>query len=559
MAPVGRWAWAALLLLGCSGGEPQGPNQQAQHTENNMGPDAAVLGLPDAGSPTSRSLGPNPLRRLTNFEYRNTLADLLGDRALVEAATASLLSEPESSGFRNGAEMLGISPLLAQTYLDVAVRLSQAIPDIPELVPCDVDSVSNTETCARRFVEQFGRRVYRRALTQEEVGAYAQLYAEAVSETGSFRSAIEWLGAAMLTSTPFLFRVELPSRGDQAEPIGGFEAASRLSYLLWQSAPDEALLDAAEQGQLNDPEQLASQVARMLRDPKAFRIYEFFEQWLDLDELASITRDVKHYPELEPNLIALLAAESQAFIGDLLAQEGTFQDLVAGQFTFANRALASHYGLNDVPSGSEFQRVEAPGRLGVLTQAMLLIHDRPDRSSIVRRGVKLRTDLLCLPPPPPPEDVDLTLPAPDGSVSQRERLEKHREDPACAGCHALVDPIGSLFEQFDALGRPRTTDELGHPVQTTASVVGAGDLDGTYEDALDFANALATSRTARDCFVQQAFRFFFGRKPTTADAESIESLKQSFARRGYRLVDLIVGLTRTEQFLFKPAPQEDSP
>lgn len=556
MRPAKRWACIALMA-GCSsaGSTPS----EAPGRSSGQASEAELEAAPDGGVARAPSPGSNPLRRLTHFEYRNTLTDLLGDRALVEEVTASLLREPESSGFRNDAEMLGVTPLLAQSYLDIAVRLAQVVPEVPGLVPCEVDTVAETETCVRRFVESFGRRVYRRTLEPEELSAYARLYAEAVSETGSFRSAIEWLSAAMLSSAPFLFRVELPPKGEQPEPIQGFEAASRLSYLLWQSMPDDALLDAAQAGKLDEPSELASQVARMLLDPKVFRIYEFFEQWLGLDELATMTRDPQQYPELGAHLLALWAAESQAFIADLLANEGTFEELVAGRFTFANQALAEHYGLSRIPAGTQFERVEAPGRLGVLTQAMLLVHDRPGRSSIVRRGLKLRTDLLCLPTPPPPEDVDLTLPVADGHLSQRERLEQHRSEAACAGCHALIDPIGSLFEGFDALGRPRSSDELGHPVRTRASVVGAGDMDGTYEDAAAFASALALSQTARDCFVQQAFRFFYGRRPTAADAASIRTLQQSFAQDGYRIADLVAGLTQTDQFLFKTANVEGVP
>jgi hypothetical protein len=259
------------------------------------------------------------------------------------------------------------------------------------------------------------------------------------------------------------------------------------------------------------------------------------------------------YPEATPNLMQLMQAENRAFVYDILTGNGTFADLVSGQYTFANHALATHYGLGTIPEGGTFVRVEAPGRAGILTQGTMIVHDRTARTSIVRRGLKVRTDFLCQLVPKPPDTVNATLPELDGSLTQRDRLEQHRTDPSCALCHDLMDPIGEMFEGFDALGRARTVDEGGASVETSGEVTATASLDGKYQNLNEFADAMAQSEEVQQCFVRQAFRFFYGRDATAGDQCTMDQLQASFARHDQRVVDLVMGLTQSDQFLYRNA------
>lgn len=501
------------------------------------------------------SPGTAPLRRLSNAEYRNTVQDLLasvsGIGPAVETATKNFVDEAESLGFRNNAEFLGVSSLVAQGYLDAAESLSPMVASTGQLLPCTTQDAA----CAKQFVEAFGKRAFRRPLLADEVARYTALYDKAVAKGYDFKTGVEWITFAMLQSTEFLYRVELgaPKGGDFAP--SQYETASRLSYLIWQSMPDQALLDAAERGELGEKKQIEDQARRMLKDPKAGRLLEYFDQWLDVDRLSTFDRDANVYPGIPQNLPDLLKGETHAFVSSLLQNPaGNLTDLLSGQYSYLNADLAKHYGVSG-PTGADYVKVDLPGRSGVLTQGMLLAHDKATRTSIVRRGLKVRLDLLCEKVPAPPNNVQLNLEGLGDGLTQRERLEKHRTEASCAGCHNLMDPIGVVFEGFDAVGRPRTVDEGGKPVVTTSEIAATRDINGPVADAAALGKMLAGSAEVRDCYITQSFRFFYGRDYTTADQCSMAELLIKFRDSQQSLSELIVGLTQTDQFLYRPAPE----
>ena len=261
------------------------------------------------------------------------------------------------------------------------------------------------------------------------------------------------------------------------------------------------------------------------------------------------------YPDVDPNLPTLLKQETHVFIGHLLeSPQGSLTELLTGQYSFLNADLAKHYGVTG-PSGSELVRVDLPGRAGVLTQGMLLAHDKPTRTSIVRRGLKVRLDLLCQKVPAPPNDVQLDLEGLGEGLTQRERLEKHRTVASCAGCHSLMDPLGVAFEGFDAVGRARTVDEVGKPVDVSTEISLTRDANGPLSGAVELGQRLAQSQEVRDCYVAQSFRFFYGRDYAEADKCSMAQLSLAFQQGQQSLSGLIVALTQTDQFLYRPAPE----
>jgi hypothetical protein len=508
--------------------------------------------------------GRAPLRRLSNAEYRNTMTDLLGDsptsESLIAAATRSFPSETESLGFRNNADYLGVSTLVAQAYVDAAEQFLDSIASNQAFLSCTPTTGAEMD-CARTFIENFGKRVFRRPLAAEESTQYAAIFEKSL-QAFDFSSAVRATAFAFLQSPKFLYRVEFgaaPS-GSTTRP-SPYEMANRLSYLFWQSMPDQELFDAAESNQLSTPAQIEAQARRMLQSTKAARLLEYFEEWLGTDTLpTSFSRDATLYPNLNPNLIPLLQQETRAFVTSVLARpEGNLSDLFTAPYTFANADLAKHYGLTG-PTGTEFVKVDAPGRAGVLTQGMMLARDKATRTSIVRRGLKVRLDVLCQLVPAPPPDVNLTLDTTDNSkLTQRQRLEEHRVSPSCTGCHDLMDPVGVVFEGFDAVGRPRTVDEQGAAVDTASTIKYTKDADGTVSSPAQLGEKLANSEEVRACYVTKSFRFFYGRDTSPADACSLAQLATSFKGTAYSLSELLVALTRTDAFLYLPVQSSEAP
>jgi hypothetical protein len=499
--------------------------------------------------------GAAPLRRLSNAEYRNTVQDLLADVADIGPAVASaskdFVDEAESLGFRNNADFLGVSSLVAQGYMDSAEALAPLVASTDKLLGCTTQDAA----CAKQFVESFGKRAFRRPLSAEELARYSGVYDKAAAKGYDFKTGIEWIVFSMLQSTEFLYRVELGAAKASDYVPSQFETANRLSYLVWQSMPDQALFDAADKGELGDKKQIEAQARRMLKDPKAARLLEYFDQWLDIDRLSAIDRDSNVYPGIAAGLPELLKAETHAFVSSLLqSPTGSFTELLTAPYGFVNAELAKHYGVSG-PVGADYVRVDMPGRSGVLTQGMLLAHDKPTRTSIVRRGLKVRLDLLCEKVPSPPNNVQLNLEALGDGLTQRERLEKHRTEASCAGCHNLMDPIGVVFEGFDAVGRARTTDEGGKPVDTTSQITATHDIDGPVSNVAELGAKLAGSQEVRDCYVMQSFRFFYGRDYTTADQCTMAQLLTAFRDSKQSLSELIVALSQTDQFLYRPAPE----
>lgn len=520
-----------------------------------------VLASPLCQAP---SPGRAPLRRLSNAEYRNTMTDLLGDssatQTLITNATHNFPSESEALGFRNNADYLSVSTLTAQAYVDAGEQFLDAIVANKALLSCTPTAGAEMD-CARTFITQFGQRAFRRPLSAEELTQYSALFQKSLTAF-DFTSAVRATAFAFLQSPKFLYRAEFgaaPS-GTVTRP-SSYEMANRLSYLFWQSMPDQALFDAAAGDQLATPAALEAQARRMLKDPKASRLLEYFEQWLGTDTLTTaFTRDATLYPNLTPGLPSLFQRETRAFVNDVLSRpEGNLTELLTAQYTFANGALAQHYGLSG-PTGDAFVRVDAPGRAGVLTQGMLLARDKATRTSIVRRGLKIRLDLLCELVPAPPPNVNLTLDeANTQNLTQRQRLEQHRTSAACSGCHNLMDPVGVVFESFDAVGRQRTTDEHGAAVDTHSVIDHTLDANGTADSAAGLGQLLANSEEVRSCYVTKSFRFFYGRDVAAPDACSIAQLAKSFKGKAYSLSEMLVALTQTDAFQYLPIQSSEAP
>lgn len=510
-------------------------------------------------------LAPTPLRRLTRYEYANVVDDLLGVGSDLAAGLPA--DEKVADGYSNNASILTVSPLHAEKYVLVSEEVAAlAVQDIAALAPCaaGTDAVGpEQEACALAFIRDFGRLAFRRPLTPEDEALLLTAY-DAGADGGSYQEGIEVIVRATLQSPHFLYRLEtLPASDPNATmiPLGPYELATRLSFLIWGSAPDAELLDAAERGELGSKEQIAARARSMLADERARRgVIEFYEQWFGTSRLDIVSKDQSLFPAYSEAVRQGMAAELPAFMEHVLWSDApTVETLLTSQVAFVNDALAAVYGV-PAPAPDTIAMVtlpEAQGRAGVLTQAgFLSVQAHPDQTSPVLRGKTVRARLLCDPVPPPPDDVDISVPEIDPNATARERFSAHFDNDSCRSCHQLMDPIGFTFENFDAIGQYRETEndqliDASGEIIVAEGRAGREELVGEFVGVRALADKLAHSQIVRNCVATEWFRFASGRKEVPDDGCSMRTLQESFAASGGNLIELVVGMTQTDAFLHR--------
>lgn len=549
---------AADLAMGRDGASaggassPTGPGDTDTTTDNsNSGPDGQNPQALNCDAPTP---GPAPMRRLSHVEYRYALEDLFGNATLARTVSASLVSDPVSLGFSNSAQLLDVKPVLGQQYMEAAEKVAETVTaNLATLLPCD-PAVDGEVACATQFIQKLGRRAYRRPLTQEELTRYVNGF-QTLRAQYDVRTGIEWMVSTMLQAPSFLYRPEISDASDTREvrPVAPYELASRLSFLLWHSVPDDALLAAAAEGRLNTQADVEREARRLLADARGARVLNFFEEWLDVDKLGQYAREAAVFGTLPSGLPNLFREETRSFVHHVLFEgDGRLSTLLTADFTFANQTLADHYGLPAV-ANADFVKVALPqGRRGVWMQGgPLTSHDKLTRTSIVNRGVRVRTALLCQNIPAPPDDVVLELGPIDQTASQKERLAEHRTNATCAGCHNLMDPIGQVFENVDAVGRLRTVDETGRVAETVGEVTSTVDADGAVANGEELMARLSESEQVRQCFATQLFRYVHGREEVAQDACSQKQAYDRFVGADLDIRELILGVVLSDDFLYR--------
>lgn len=497
-----------------------------------------------------------PMRLLTRAEYDYTIADLLGDET---NPSRDFPREPIVHGFDNDAKSLIVNDENVTRYLESAEKIAAGVVATrrSRVVPCS----TTDSACADQFITGTGRRLFRRTLTVEERASFKVFFNQVQASPGAtFDTAVEWTLQVMLQSPQFLYRFEEgatpPSKWDMRTPLLGPELASRLSYLLWASAPDDALLDAAEAGTLADPAVLEAQARRMVMDPKAMRgRMRFLSLWLRTEDIPRLSKDPANYPTFTPQLAAAWEQSLNLFLRDIMTNDGTLKGLLTSDRLYVNNLMESYAnrsGLN-----ADFTAVAMPPtqRLGLLTQPGLLARlASPDQSSPIRRGIFVLDKIMCQPPPPPPAGFNPVAPAPNTGLTTRERFKQHSVDPNCAGCHALIDPVGFGFENYDALGGYRTT-ENGHPIDATGRVFSKTDdtLGGPFNGVIELSQKLAQSRQVHDCVAAEWMRFGMGRGLMAGDACSLKQVQDKFMTSQGRFDDLLVAIIMSDTFRTRPA------
>jgi len=413
-----------------------------------------------------------------------------------------------------------------------------------------------TERCAKNVLARLARFAFRRPVLDEDLAPLLDFYRTGHADEGSFDAGIQVAVKALLVSPDFLFRVERDPA--DAEPgkvyrIDDLELASRLSFFLWSSVPDDALLTAAENGKLHDSVELAWQVERMLADPRADAfVSNFTGQWLYLRNLEAVTPVQSIFPNFDDTLREGLRRETELFFASVLREDRSVLDLLDANYTFVNERVAEHYGLPNV-KGSHFRRVELPAgspRRGILGQgAILAVTSFADRTSPVKRGHWLLGNLLGTEPPPPPANVPLltATAVTDGQgklLSLRERLDMHRKNPACASCHAVIDPLGFALEGFDAVGRWRELDELGDPIDASGALP-----DGTsFRNLEELRSALESSELFRVAFAEKLMVYALGRGLEHYDMPAVRAIVRDAAKHDNRLSRFLLGVIESTPF-----------
>ncbi len=501
------------------------------------------------------------LGRLTHSQYDNTVRDLLGDYS---RPAQRFPPEDYVEGFKNQLRYQSMPPLLIEAYSTAAERLANnafLAGDLNHLVPCEPRSATDV-ACRDRFIQAFGLRAFRRPLDDAEFRKYAAAFTMQAQESGKFLEGARVVVEAMLQSPKFLFHTEAGPDGHSAD----YAIASRLSYLLWDTMPDQALLDAAKRGELRSPEARDRTARRMLASPLATQaLDEFFNQWLRFDRVLNASKERRHFPEFSPELAAAMVEETRRLLQYLTATNGNFMELLTADYGFLNSDLATMYQL-PVPAG-QFDLVRfGPGsrRAGLLGQASFLASTAgPAETSPTARGIFVREQLLCQHVPPPPPNVNTTLPDPseEKPLTHRQRLAAHVESPVCASCHRLMDPIGFGLESFDAIGRWREKETIyftGESARTPAKKVDlpletGGEIAGlpgsAFNDAKQLGRILAASPTCQQCIVRQIFRYAYGRMETPADEETINGLFATFRDSGFHFKELLIALVWSPEFL----------
>ncbi len=499
--------------------------------------------------------GPTGLRLLTPTQYRNSVADVLGE---VEVET---IGQWRSS---IAAAQGGVSAALVEDYEEAALAVSLEVFADParrmEVAGCS-PTMDADDACVVEVIERLGRRAWRRPLEADEVERYAGV----ATATAELLENDPWQGlgyavGGLLQSPNFLYRVEVGEPIDEESDrtrLNGYELASRLSYLAWNTTPDEALLDAVEDGAFDDSEGIAGEVQRLLDSPRAREgAVQVFVDMLDLDALLSLQKDSVLLPAFTPTIGPSMREELVHTIEDTVVDGRDLRRLFDTPNGYVNAELAALYGISGEFDES-FTEVALPeGRGGLLTLGgFLAINSGEASTSPTKRGLLVRTVLMCQSIPPPPPDVEAELPEPEGEEpkTKREQLSEHADNPACATCHDFMDPIGFGLETFDALGGYRLTDH-GLPIDPS------GELDGEpFADAVELGSRLSENPALAGCMVRNLYRYAVGHVEQPDEGPILEQMNAALADNDYDLRAAIEVLVTHEAFGVGLRSEEEAP
>ncbi len=489
------------------------------------------------------------VRRLSNVEYDATIRSLLGD---VTGYASAFSTDTVVHGFTNNTDVQDVGPALVEQYLLVAEQIAARAVQSPDvLLGCPL---ANGDACISDFIGRFGKRAWRRPISAEEQTDLLSVYTsgrDAVDEATGVRMLLE----AFLVSPSFLYRAEVgvPVAGTTYSALTSWELASRLSYFLTGTMPDDELLAAAEADGLSTAAGLAAQAERLLGTATArAQVAEFFAGWLDLRQLPRLQRETTEFPSWNDTLPQLFGDETRAFATNVVFDGvGDLRTLLTAPFTYGDPSLAAYYGGTAGPVQNGVARIDLPPafRAGLLTQASFLAaHSKEIQTDPVSRGKFVRERILCQGIDPPPPELMISAPTITPGTTARQRFMEHEANPVCAGCHVLIDPIGLAFENYDAIGQWRDLEQ-GQTIDASGNLTST-DVEGPFNGVVEMTAKLAQSHVVSECFVRQWFRFTFGRGESVADDPRIATIANGFDGTSGQVRALLVALTQTPDFRY---------
>ena len=488
-----------------------------------------------------------------NYDQFEVTVPLVSGMRVVGVGFTNDFYEPESGSDRNLiVDWFEVEGPLGLTLEDMINPQREAI-----LICTPADE--SDSTCPREIINAFGRRAWRRPLSTQEVDGLMSLYDLVITQGEGFDEGIRLALKAILVSHNFVYRVELDAdpESPQEHALTDWELASRLSYFLWSSMPDEELLEAAEAGGLSDLDEIAKQVRRMIASPKAAGLVDNFAgQWLYTRALDDASPDIWYFEDWSETLRESMRTEAWLTFHAFVHEDRSLLDLVGGTTSFINDVLAEHYGMTDfygLPGTFLEMEMGEVSRGGVLRQgALLTALSNPTRTSPVRRGKWVLGHLLCSEPPPPPPGVEGISEMEIEGKSLKEILAVHREDPVCAACHDAMDPIGLGLENFDGIGAWRTSD-AGGPID--ASGVLPGEVE--FDDAQGMIDLVVSDDRLPQCMTEQLTTYALGRGLEFSDLAFVEDITTEFATRGYRFEELAVMIAQSKPFRMRRGQPAD--
>ncbi len=494
------------------------------------------------------------MRRLNRNEYNNTVNDLIGlDLKLAD----DFPSDDVGNGFDNVGDVLTLSPILMEKYLAAAKQIAIEViknPEASKLVfPAqsnDPNDLDEAVAVARENATHFASRAFRRSLNAEESERFLDLMKATWEANASKDEIMQTLITVVLASPHFIYRIEDDDPKDFVDgirPLNDFELASRLSYFLWSSMPDERLFDLARTGKLHTPEQLSSEVDRMLADSKSKALVDNFAgQWLQLRDLEALSPDPIKFASFDAKLRQSMRRETELLFSSILNENKSVLELLSTDSTYVDERLAKHYGIDGI-YGDGFQKVDVRGkRRGVLMHgSILLLTSNPTRTSPVKRGKWVLENLLAEPPPPPPPNVPELGADGEALGTLRQQMEQHRANPNCAVCHVKMDAVGFGLENFDAIGSWRVAD--GRETIDPSGVLPGG---RTFNGPLDLVQILVDDKKAEfcRCMSMKMLTYALGRGLGVADRCTVSSIVNNLAKNEYRFSTLIKSIVTSPPF-----------
>lgn len=511
------------------------------------------------GAPTTQAFEPPAptMRRLLARQYQNAIRDLLGESAAVAAtppadAALSGFASIAASQFNMGLPELRLYESSARAVAAAAMSDGKVL----DLLTCTPTGAADA-ACMATFAKSFGRLAFRRSLTDEEVAGLVEVGELAAEKYETFDAAVEHIVATVLQSPSFLFQIEVgdPVEGKpELRRLSGRELATRMSFFLTDSTPTESLLDAAESGALDTPEGVRAKATELITSASTVAaVRAMYDESLgvaDVTDPTRVTKDPVLFPQFTPELAASMREETLRLVADLYERDADFRTFLTADYTFIDENLAEFYGIDHQGTGfTKVSYASTEPRAGFLGHASFLASQaHSGSSSPTLRGKFLLERVLCVGVQPPPPDVNTVFP-PNSGATKREQLSAHQAIPSCAGCHKLLDGIGLSFENFDAVGAFRATEN-------GVTLDPSGEFEGEpFADPREFAQRAAATENFGACIVKNIFRHSIGHVETDGEESSLDALSKSFGENGFVMRKLLVELVASDAFRFVGAAQ----